>query len=236
MGDTSVELWLDRHRFSALEQEMEVQGTSLEKHLQNYLIDLYTEQVPPESQREVEKQIVEEKLREEQRARESRRFAVFRITENGAVHCFECDDCLELMQLALLVRRYQRGELKRQLECFAALFQNTVPVSDAQFEENVKARMDNTGQITGVFDINFDRQVLSGVHIMDGWKTYSMKDTGAAAYHAYRADYLPRDKRWGIFLEHLAGKEITEPSQSAEEHSRRLSEAENLTGQMTQQM
>ena len=41
MGDTSVELWLDRHRFSALEQEMEVQGTSLEKHLQNYLIDLF---------------------------------------------------------------------------------------------------------------------------------------------------------------------------------------------------
>ncbi len=35
-----------------------------------------------------------------------------------------------------------------------------------------------------------------------------MKDACTAAYHAYRADYLPVDQRWSRFLEYLDGGEM----------------------------
>ena len=115
------------------------------------------------------------------------------------------------MQLASLVRRYQRCELKHQPENFVALFQNSTSISAAQFEEYARMRTDNTGQIIGVFDINFDRQELAGVHITNGWKAYSMKEASTAAYHAYRAEFLPLDQRWSLFLVYLNGREPTQP-------------------------
>ena len=38
----SAEVWLNEHRWDALEEALEQEGTSIEKHLQNYLIDLYS--------------------------------------------------------------------------------------------------------------------------------------------------------------------------------------------------
>ena len=39
----SAEVWLDSRRWDALEAVLEEQGSSIEKHLQDYLVDLYRE-------------------------------------------------------------------------------------------------------------------------------------------------------------------------------------------------
>ena len=44
----SAEVWLDERRWDALEAVLEEQGASIEKYLQDYLVDLYQEMVPPE--------------------------------------------------------------------------------------------------------------------------------------------------------------------------------------------
>jgi hypothetical protein len=212
MGDESIELWLNKYQYTALSDILYENGTDIKAVMQEKLVELYIQTVPKQERIEIENRINAERLAAEQRSQEIRRFSVYHVTENGNSHCFESDYCLELMQLALLVRRYQRSELKYQPESFTALFRNSVSINALQFEENVKKRMDNTGQITGVFDIDFDRKMISGVNIMDGWKAYSMKDTGTAAYYAYRTNYLPEDKRWPIFLEHLEGRELTQPA------------------------
>lgn len=178
--------------------------------MQEKLSELYIQKVPEQERTEIDNRIEAERLAEEQRVRETRKFSVYHITENGIGHYFESDFSLGLMQLALLLRRYQRGELKQKPDNFAAMFQNSVPISASRFEKHVKARMDNTEQITGVFDVDFDKQEISGVHIMKGWKTYSMKDTSTAAYQAYRSDYLTVDQRWSRFLEYLDGKGLTQ--------------------------
>ena len=42
----STEVWLDERRWDALEAVMEEQGTNIEQHLQEYLLDLYREDGP----------------------------------------------------------------------------------------------------------------------------------------------------------------------------------------------
>ena len=50
----SAEVWLDSRRWDALEAVLEAKGTSIERHLQDYLVDLYREMVPAEQATEIE--------------------------------------------------------------------------------------------------------------------------------------------------------------------------------------
>lgn len=52
----SAEVWLDSRRWNALEAVLEAQGTSIERHLQDYLVDLYREMVPGGNRRRKSKQ------------------------------------------------------------------------------------------------------------------------------------------------------------------------------------
>ena len=79
----SAEVWLNEHRWNALEEVLEKQGTSIEKYLQTYLVDLYQEMVPEEQVTEIEAIIQQENM-EAQREREARKvFSAFRLLENG---------------------------------------------------------------------------------------------------------------------------------------------------------
>ena len=77
----SAEVWLDERRWDALEVVLEEQGSNIEQHLQEYLLDLYREMVPPDQVREIESDIQKEAL-ETQREREARKvFSAFRLWE-----------------------------------------------------------------------------------------------------------------------------------------------------------
>ena len=73
----------------------------------------------------------------------------------------------------------------------------------------IAERMENTGKVTGVFELDFDKREFSAVHIMDGWRTWAMQDVSAAVYHATRSQFASSDDKWRKLLDHLSGKEIT---------------------------
>lgn len=60
-----------------------------------------------------------------------------------------------------------------------------------------------------MFDVNFDKREFSAVHIMDGWKTWAIRDVSVAVYHATRSQFASGDDKWRKLLDHLKGKEIT---------------------------
>ena len=70
-------------------------------------------------------------------------------------------------------------------------------------------RMENTGQVIGVFELDFDKREFSAVHIMDGWRTWAMQDVSAAAEQAFRDNNVSVDDRYRILLSQLDGREIT---------------------------
>ena len=95
------------HDYSALSRLFsETQGTTIEKYLQTYLVDLYQEMVPEDQVKEIEAIIHQENL-EDQREREARKvFSAFRLLENGNARCLATESSKEFLDAARLLRKY----------------------------------------------------------------------------------------------------------------------------------
>ena len=92
---------------------------------------------------------------------------------------------------------------------FIGMFFGGQPITAKEFDALTALRMENTGKVRGVFNLNFDKREFSAVHIMDGWQTWAMRDVSVAAYHATRSQFAWSDDQWRKLLDHLSGKEIT---------------------------
>ena len=210
MGDTSIELWLNQYQLEALERILSEHGTDTNTVMQARLLEFYRQTVPEQERTDINNRIEAKRLAEERLTQEMSRFSVFHITENGAERYFETQygNGLEFLQIGWWMRKYLHGEFKVKPECFADTLLNPVAIDVGNFDSRVGELLDNSKNIVGVFDIDFDKQEFSGVYRFDGWKTFAMKDISVAAYHAYRGEDRPWDKRVSIFLDYLDGKEI----------------------------
>ena len=92
---------------------------------------------------------------------------------------------------------------------FIGMFFGGQPITAKEFDALTAPRMENTGKVRGVFDVNFDKREFSAVHIIDGWQTWAMRDVSVAVYHATRSQFASGDDKWRKLLDHLNGKEIT---------------------------
>ena len=95
------------------------------------------------------------------------------------------------------------------LKLYIKMFAGGRPITAEEYNALTAVRMENTGKVRGVFDVNFDKCEFSAVHIMDGWQTWAMRDVSVAVYHATRSQFASGDDKWRKLLDHLKGKEIT---------------------------
>ncbi len=79
---------------------------------------------------------------------------------------------------------------------FSQRFYNSQPITRERFDELAILRLENTGKVTGAFEINLDAGWISGLCITDGWQTFQIKDVSAAAYHATRSSRMSLEDRW----------------------------------------
>ena len=205
----SAEVWLDSRRWDALEAVLEAQGTSIERHLQDYLVDLYREMVPAEQAAEIETAIQQEDLKELQEREARKVFSAFRLWENGKSRCLATEYPKDFLETARLLRRHLR-ENAGGADDFARKIYGGYDISLGRFEGLTLARVGNSGQVAGVFELDFDRQVFSAAHVLDGWKSYWFQDVSAAAYQAFRKEHSSQEERWRKFVSRLEGKELTD--------------------------
>lgn len=210
MGNSySAEVWLDEHRWDALEAVLEEQGTNIEKHLQDYLIDLYREMVPAEQVREIESRINQERQEELREAEARKVFSAFRLWDSGKSRCLATESPKEFLDAARLLRKcLQEGD--GGADAFARKIYGGYEISLERFDALIQERLENTGRVAGVFELDFDKQVFSAVSIMDGWKSYRFQDVSAAAYQAFRKEHSSQEERWRKFVSRLEGKELTD--------------------------
>lgn len=211
-GDEALELWLHEYKLDALGRVLTEHGTDTRTVLQAHLEELYRQYVPAQERVDINNRIEGERLAEERRAEESRRISAFRVAEHGQAQYFTTDAGHEFLDAAKRLRIYLTKEPSAPPDNFAGLFTHRVEITADQFNELVGIRMDNTGKVPGMFDIDFDKQEFSAVHIMDGWKTFAIGDVSAAVYHATRKHGLTDKQQWDRFLERLNGKEIISAS------------------------
>ena len=151
---------------------------------------------------------------EDQEKRQARdteeKIAVFHVTENSESVYFSVAESLELLQTAVHLRNYLSG--KNTDTKFVSTFPRREKITQEQFDTAAAERMENTGLISGAYELDFDARTFSALNIMDGWKGYAMRDVADAARQSFQEAEISEDARWRIFLDRLDGQELTTPS------------------------
>ena len=200
-----IVLWIDRRWRVAIEKQLK--GETLQEHLDNVLDELCN-RLPDQEYTRISNEIQEEARIVREAVEAARTYSAYRVMENGEARYFKVSPGEELLAAAQKLRHYLK-DFDHAAGKFIGLFRNREPISPEEFQQMNVQRMENTGKVAGVFDIDFDKREFSAVHIMDGWKTWAMHDVSVAAYHASRKEYMDTEKRWQRLLDHLEGKELT---------------------------
>ncbi|MBS6845802.1 MAG: hypothetical protein KH299_06960 [Firmicutes bacterium] len=136
----------------------------------------------------------------------------FHITEDCAEVYLQNESGTEFLQLAKRFHDFLRQEQCLPARSFLEAMDGCKEISREAFDELAKRRMENTGKVSGLFELNFDARTISALNIMEGWKVYAMQDVADAAEQAFQEAEISENVRWRIFLDRLDGQELTTPS------------------------
>ena len=200
-----ITLWIDRRWKDAIEKHLK--GETLQEHLEDVLDELCN-QLPEREYARISKAIQAESTAAREREEAAQTWSAYRVLENGEEWCFKVAPGEELLNAAERLNRYLK-EPPDTGSKFIRLFSCGTLLTSEEYQQMIAERMENTGKVRGVFDVNFDKREFSAVHIMDGWQTWAMRDVSAAVYHATRSQFASSDDKWRKLLDHLSGKEIT---------------------------
>ena len=201
-----ITLWIDRRWKEAIEKHLK--GETLQEHLEDVLDELCN-QLPEQEYKRISAEIYAEDAAEREAREAARTYAAYHVTEHGQEWYFKTSPGEELLVACKKLRGYVAAEKGTAPDKFIGMFFGGQPITAKEFDALTAVRMENTGKVRGVFDVNFDKQEFSAVHIMDGWQTWAMRDVSAAVYQATRSQFASSDDKWRKLLDHLSGKEIT---------------------------
>ena len=135
--------------------------------------------------------------------------AGFHITEDCAEVYLQNESGMEFLQLARRLHDYlQQGQRLPARSLFEAT-DGCKEISREAFDALAKYRMENTDEVSGLFELDFDARTFSALNIMDGWKRFRIQDVSTAVYFATKKSAASPDEQWRTFLDRLQGKEIT---------------------------
>ena len=201
-----IVLWIDRRWKDAIEKHL--RDETLEEHLEDVLDELCN-QLPEREYKRISAEIYAEDAARRTEEEAARTYAAYHVTERGQEWYFKTSPGEELLVACKKLRGYVTAEKGTAPDKFIGMFFGGQPITAKEFDALTAVRMENTGKVRGVFDVNFDKQEFSAVHIMDGWQTWAMRDVSAAVYQATRSQFASSDDKWRKLLDHLSGKEIT---------------------------
>lgn len=212
-GSVEIATWIHEYELRALEKYLAMEGTDTEQVMQKMLAELYSDRVPLEERQAIQKRIETERAEQLARQMANTTWTAYHVTGHGVERYFKTATADQLLHTAMRLRTYLSEEANPHPDSFVGRFRNQQPITKEEFDQMVAQRLENTGRVSGVFDLDFDKELFSAVSTMDGWHTYRMHDVSIAAYHAFRKQELSTDQRWERLLNKLDGKELTPDSE-----------------------
>ncbi len=91
---------------------------------------------------------------------------------------------------------------------FSHHFYKTQPITRERFDELAVLHFENTGKVSGAFEIDLDAGWCSALNLADGWQTFKNKDVSTAAYQSTRSRSSQRNEQWRKFIDYLYGRDI----------------------------
>ena len=201
-----IVLWLDRRWKNAIEKHLK--GETLQEHLETVLDELCN-RLPQREYERISREIYAEDAANREAEEAARTYAAYHVMENGKEWYYRASPGEELLEVSKKLRQYMGGWKGTAPDLFVKILTGGHAITAEEYDALTAMRMENTGKVRGVFDVNFDKREFSAVHIIDGWQTWAMRDVSVAVYHATRSQFASGDDKWRKLLDHLNGKEIT---------------------------
>ena len=181
-----ITLWIDRRWKDAIEKHLK--DETLQEHLEDVLDELCN-QLPEREYKRISAEIYAEDAAEREARESTRTYAAYHVTERGQEWYFKTSPGEELLAVGKKLRGYLTKGNGVAPDKFIGMFFGGQPITAKEFDALTAVRMENTGKVRGVFDVNFDKREFSAVHIMDGWRTWAMRDVSPSVYHATRSRF-----------------------------------------------
>ena len=201
-----IVLWIDQRWKRAIEKHLN--DETLQEHLENVLDELCN-QLPEREYERISRAIHSEAAAQRAEEEAARTYAAYHVTERGQEWYFKTSPGEELLAVGKKLRGYLTQGNDVAPDKFIGMFFGGQPITAKEFDALTAVRMENTGKVRGVFDVNFDKREFSAVHIMDGWQTWAMRDVSPSVYLATRSRFASADEQFSKLLELLDGMEIT---------------------------
>ena len=200
-----IVLWLDRRWKKAIEKHLK--GETLQEHLETVLDELCN-RLPEREYERISRAIQSEAAAQRAEEEAARTYAAYHVVENGQEWYYKTTPGEELLGAARMLRKYLK-DTERSTGKLISLYSQAQPITPEEYRHLMHLRMENTGKVTGVFDLNFDKREFSAVHTIEGWKTWAMQDVSTAVYRAAKKQLVSGDVMLQKLPECLNGKEIT---------------------------
>ncbi|MDE7220227.1 MAG: hypothetical protein K2O45_11495 [Oscillospiraceae bacterium] len=203
MSSREIALWVDERWYQALSRQLK--DETVEGRLNSYLDELI-DQLPEHVRGKISNEIWVEQQKQKQEIEDSKKYSVFRVTEDGVTKHFQVEQAVDMLEAASCVRRWLR---QAEHHPFQEMLSGRENISAEIFDRMAVGCVEGDRKITGVYDVNLDAQKFSAVRPDLGWITYRLKDVSTASWHSYRTGSYDKERRQARFTEKLAGKEIT---------------------------
>ena len=200
-------VWLDHRWKEAIEHHLK--DENLQEHLENVLDELCN-QLPEREYARISREIWEEDRMAREEAEAARTYSAYRVVEGGEEHYFRVTPGEELLDAAQALRRYCTNT-EHSIGKFISLYSQAQPITPEEYQSMIRLRMENTGKVSGVFDLDFDKREFSAVHIMNGWTTWAMRDVIPSIHQATSPRFSTTEEQLYKLLELLDGRELTSP-------------------------
>ena len=167
-----IVLWLDRRWKNAIEKHLK--GETLQEHLETVLDELCN-RLPEREYERISRAIQSEAAAQRAEEEAARTYAAYHVVENGQEWYYKTTPGEELLAVGKKLRGYVTKGSGVAPDKFIGMFFDGQPITAKEFDALTALRMENTGKVRGVFDVNFDKREFSAVHIIDGWQTWAMR-------------------------------------------------------------
>lgn len=209
MADSvDIMLWIDRRWKAAIEKHLK--DKTLQEHLEDVLDDL-CDQLPRQEYDRISREIWQEDLAARQAEEAARTYAAYHVTENGREWYFKTTPGEELLTAAQKLRIYTMCRNGTAPNLFIKMFADGRPITAEEYDELIALRMENTGKVTGAFDISFDKQEFSAVNITATDRGRTAAGRYAFRYHSSAVSHEPHFPSRRIDLAHHAAYRLQAP-------------------------
>jgi hypothetical protein len=217
LADMDITLWLNIHKYKALEAALSERGSGIEAELNQHLDNLYEQIVPAQERDRINNLLEKEQAGRQEKGNFDRKLSVIQTTEAEATQYFKTD----IYKLPHVIAR--RCALALQLNpeaqaepnaLTAAAFVVRERIDRSEFESCCE-QWGRNPNITAAAAVDFDGNTFSFL-TDEGWKSCHLSTAVKAANAAFRKEYRPDQERLSLFYARISG-ELTPTNAPQEE-------------------